>query len=234
MPKSADPEAGGHAHGWHPPAASDPRHTRAWVGWPRVEAPETGGTALPAAGDVACWNPVPRPMGGLLPASRLSPFSPPTPPPPEILCPCNYGRGQHRAFSLLLKSAHETQQEREITARFPLIISPEVEVTMEFGTRGENNQHPLTHPLPRGTARISPCCPQTLAPGSSGGRSFPEGCWDPTQKLECVPGWSQRQRHPTEEARVLGSLGQSLGLQCPLALPVLLPTGTGAPGLGCP
>lgn len=128
---------------------SDPHHTSAWVGWPHVQAPVTGGTAFPAAGDSACWNPILRPMGGLLPTPPRLP-TPPHPPPSPVpggICLCNYGLGQHRTFSLLLKLAHEKQQEIEITVHLTLIISLEMKINIELVTCSENSKRTWAHTL---------------------------------------------------------------------------------------
>ena len=78
-------------------------------------------------------------MGGLL--------RPPTFPSNVGICLCSYGCSQHRAFSLLLKLAHEKELEIEITVHLPLIISLEMKINIELVTCSENSKHALAHAL---------------------------------------------------------------------------------------
>lgn len=68
----------------------------------------------------------------------------PTSRPPHVgirLCDC--GCCQHRAFSLLLKLAHEKYPEIEITVHLTLIISLEMKINTELVTCSENSEHTL-------------------------------------------------------------------------------------------
>lgn len=192
---------------------SDPHHTSAWVGWPHVQAPVTGGTAFPTAGDSACWNPIPRLMGGLLPTPPCLPCPPLLP--PGGICLCNYGLGQHRAFSLLLKLAHEKQQEIEITAHLTLIISLEMKINIELVTCDENSKH-TQHTPARNCADGSH--PPVFRPGHLAAlvaKWFSAGCWDQIQQFGQAQGWPQGRRHPAEEMGVPGWLGEFWGSGVP-------------------